>query len=118
MLLGTAGYGAGALLDQFMPEKHFSRRGWRQSLGLLGAGLGAAPGIWTGMRNEGGMLAKYPWHNPDGDPPRQPGMQGGWPEQGNPLAADYSKVAALGEYLVTIDRPKGLRSCSRRSRRR
>jgi hypothetical protein len=48
---GGLGYGGGALAERLLPEEHFERGRLRRSLALLGAGLGATPGLAWGGTN-------------------------------------------------------------------
>jgi hypothetical protein len=49
-LIGAGlGYGAGWLGEKFLPEAQFEPGRLRRSLALAGAGLGAVPGVWTGL---------------------------------------------------------------------
>ena len=49
LLTGGLGYGTGWLLEHLFPERYVRRGRLRKTLGLLGAGLGAAPGVWQGV---------------------------------------------------------------------
>lgn len=42
---GGLGYAGGSLAEQLLPEQYFDRGRLRRTLGLLGAGVGAAPGL-------------------------------------------------------------------------
>ena len=46
LLGGGLGYGAGWLAEQFLPEEQFEPGHLRNTLGLAGAAIGAAPGLW------------------------------------------------------------------------
>lgn len=48
---GGLGLGGGALAEQLLPEEHFERGKLRRSLAILGAGIGAAPGLAWGGAN-------------------------------------------------------------------
>lgn len=51
LLMGGAGYGAGTLMETLFPERYMERGRLRKTLGLAGAGLGAAPGLLQGHIN-------------------------------------------------------------------
>lgn len=51
-LAGGLGYGAGALAERFLPQRHFERGKLRRTGALAGAALGAAPGIAWGIANQ------------------------------------------------------------------
>lgn len=51
LLGGGLGYGAGALAEHLIPEQYLERGTLRKRLGLLGAGMGAVPGLWQGSAN-------------------------------------------------------------------
>ena len=46
---GALVYGAGWLASRLLPKKHFNRNRLATTLGLAGAGLGAIPGLCTGL---------------------------------------------------------------------
>jgi len=48
---GGLGYGAGAIAESLAPEGWVEEGKLRRNLGLAGAGLGAAPGLWMGSGN-------------------------------------------------------------------
>jgi hypothetical protein len=45
LLAGGIGYGSGALLENLFPERYVERGKLRRTMGLMGAGLGAVPGL-------------------------------------------------------------------------
>lgn len=51
LLAGGLGYGAGALVENMMPERYVERGKLRKTLGLLGLGGGALPGLWQAHVN-------------------------------------------------------------------
>lgn len=53
MLTGGLGYGTGWLLEHLFPERYVERGKLRKTLGLMGAGLGAVPGVWQGFKARG-----------------------------------------------------------------
>ena len=59
LLGGGLGYGAGWIADQFLPEEHFQKGRLAKTLGLVGAGAGAIPGLWqwTAERRAQGLGA-------------------------------------------------------------
>lgn len=50
---GGLGYGAGAIAEDLFPERYVERGKLRKTLGLLGAGAGAVPGLIQTMSNAG-----------------------------------------------------------------
>jgi hypothetical protein len=74
---GGLGYGAGWLADQLLPEDYFEGGHLANTLGVLGAGAGAIPGLWqwTAERRANGLGA-LPGIQGSGHPPPTlpPGM--------------------------------------------
>lgn len=79
-LLGAGlGYGTGFLLEHLFPERYVQRGKLRRTLGLLGAGAGAVPGIWAASaraRLRPGTEQAGNWWNLNSSV--QPGEQMGW----------------------------------------
>lgn len=51
LLGGGLGYGGGMLAEQLLPERFVRRGRLRKTTGILGAVLGAAPGVWQAATN-------------------------------------------------------------------
>lgn len=51
LLGGGLGYAGGTLLEQMLPENYFERGKLRRLMGMVGAGLPAAYGVWKGTAN-------------------------------------------------------------------
>lgn len=48
---GLTGYGAGTVMEHMFPEEYVERGRLRKTLGLVGAGVGAWPGLFKGVAN-------------------------------------------------------------------
>lgn len=83
LLAGGLGYGAGALAENLFPERFVRRGRLRRALALLGAGLGATPGLFSWYANhrslaDGGYQPRW-WQSaliPHEQVPASPGFQG------------------------------------------
>lgn len=85
---GLAGYGGGALLEHLFPERFVRRGRLRNTLGAIGAGVGALPGIWTAGTRAG-------WHDPDGG---QVGWGRGFLQNKNTLPLDKGLQGQMASY--------------------
>lgn len=98
---GAIGYGGGALLEHLFPERYVERGKLRKALGMIGLGVGAAPGLWKGYtnaRNDGTTMLRG-MVTSDSAPPANPQLQklsavlADMPL--NPQFADAAEEAAL-----------------------
>lgn len=116
LLAGGVGYGVGAIGDALSPHDYIEPGAGRRSLGLLGLGLGATPGLLQGLGIHNlSTEAKQPlglrsWLTKDEDVPISPSMRawqnaqdmshlGGQPPEGVKLSSDLS---ALGRALTGV----------------
>lgn len=61
LLAGGLGYGAGTALEHLLPEQYVERGKLRKTLGLMGAGLGAVPGLIQAGANHNIMQDPSVW---------------------------------------------------------
>lgn len=76
LLMGGAGYGAGALLEKFLPKKHFRKGRLKNVLGLAGAATAYGLGGLVGGMAAGKLLGAMAGLNHEGQ--QQPQQSGMW----------------------------------------